>query len=401
MADTQHLIGEATAGKESLPCLWLRGIPPHSLTVVDPIHAPCVHLNIKYVNTPNPPSTSWVSGTYYGDASGGAHADHPTIRRIGCGLAKINSDGTLLFGARFNLPGPAQSVPRGELFCVVVLVGLVCKGACIDYVTDNEALFLAYNKGPEYCTKSTNCDLYKTLFDVIKNNNLSVTIRWMPSHLLEKPTKGVFSCMSNLDILGNDHADKLASDAAATAQVDCRVAVKHKQSVALVKYIQLRLATILTHLPSRSTPKRPKVCPAVPLDEILSSTLHVIKLIKSRYHCSKCLQSFHSKDTSLKAWLQTTCFTASHLSDKPYSITYPIHKGNAVTHSTHKLKIFNGLIYCSKCGSRDSWKGLVALAKPCNPPARHGAVSLAALREGRLPPNVQSWPTQKENRQTT
>ncbi len=67
-----------------------------------------------------------------------------------------------------------------------------------------------------------------------------------------------------------------------------------------------------------------------------------------------------------------------------------------VTHSSHKLKIFNGLIYCSKCGSRDSWRGFVALAKPCRPPARHGAVSLAALRDGRLPPNVQSWPTEKK-----
>ncbi len=81
-----------------------------------------------------------------------------------------------------------------------------------------------------------------------------LTVRWMPSHLLEKPEKGDYSCVSNLDILGNEHADKLAVSAAKQACVTLDVSAPILYYFSLVKIIQKRLATILINLPNR--PKR-------------------------------------------------------------------------------------------------------------------------------------------------
>ncbi len=182
VAKTQELRGEAIRQYEALPCLWLRGIPPSSFTEIHPAHAPSDSLHMSNIN----PQSSWQSGTYSGDASGGPNANYPCIRRIGCGLAAINGMGELLHGAKCNLPGAVQAIPRGELFCVVVLAGLAERGATIDFLTDNEGPYNSYSQGPDYCLKSSNCDLYKTFCRVSNIKQLSVSIRWMPSHLLEK-----------------------------------------------------------------------------------------------------------------------------------------------------------------------------------------------------------------------
>ena len=86
----------------------------------------------------------WNSGTYYGDASGGDFTTFAPIRRIGCGLAAIDSNGALIAGMSLNLPGPVQTVPRGELFALVMLMHFVDLCSDIDYVTDNWGLFSAF-----------------------------------------------------------------------------------------------------------------------------------------------------------------------------------------------------------------------------------------------------------------
>ena len=129
-------------------------------------------------------------------------------------MAVVNEDGELRFGCSFNLPGQVQTVPRGENYALVTLVDLVSPGSSIEYVTDNKGLFDAYLKGPSFALNATNCDLFKQLYDVMFQKALLVEVRWVPSHLLEEPTKGVYDCVSDLDILGNDRADKLAGQAA-------------------------------------------------------------------------------------------------------------------------------------------------------------------------------------------
>ena len=176
----------------------------------------------------------------------------------------------------------------------------------------------------------------------------------MPSHLLDKPTKGVYSCMTNLDILGNDQADKLAGRAAEKHMVDGMAASIHKDRINLVKRIQLRLATIITPLPHRPTPTQ---APALPpklnmrgrIDESLGSTSHTIVQQDSRITCTVCAHSFHRNDPSLEPWLRICCVPVHLHSERPTPIPIPAHKGNATAHHSHKLKSLHGLTYCSKC----------------------------------------------------
>ena len=66
---------------------------------------------------------------------------------------------------------------------------------------------------------------------------LSVSVRWTPSHLLDKPSKGVYTGISNLDILGNGRADILANEAAASAQVPNSASSEYLEKVNLIKKI--------------------------------------------------------------------------------------------------------------------------------------------------------------------
>ena len=99
----------------------------------------------------------------------------------------------------------------------VLFNGAFDSASSIDFVTDNSGVFNSFNRGPKYCSTTSNCDLYRSLFRIIYNKALDCNVRWMPSHLLENPTKGVFSCCSLQDLYGNSAADTLASEAAGDA----------------------------------------------------------------------------------------------------------------------------------------------------------------------------------------
>ena len=123
-----------------------------------------------------------------GDASGGELTSVPELRRCGCGLAKLNPDFTLSFGCNFNLPGEIQTVPRAEIFALVVLVRHMHEGADVHYITDNEGLYKAFNAGPVVAYKTNNCDLYAEIFESTVKKAIRLSVRWIPSHLdVEKP----------------------------------------------------------------------------------------------------------------------------------------------------------------------------------------------------------------------
>ncbi len=57
-----------------------------------------------------------------------------------------------------------------------------------------------FSLGPAHCINSNNCDLYEEIYSLTYDKAISLSVRWMPSHLLEEPTKGVFSGVSIIDI---------------------------------------------------------------------------------------------------------------------------------------------------------------------------------------------------------
>ncbi len=181
VVSTQNLCAKALANADSLPCFWLRGIIPQELTKVEDSYAPPDEPNHTIIS--NIGEAVWSSGTYYGDASGGEFSSLPAIRRVGCSVVFINTQGDLLFGIKSRLPGQIQTVPRGELYCLLMLAQQVTPLATVDFVTDNLGVCNAFNKGPEFCAYVNNCDLFKSLFKHIYDKALRFSVRWVPSHL--------------------------------------------------------------------------------------------------------------------------------------------------------------------------------------------------------------------------
>ena len=301
---------------------------------------------------------------------------------------------------RTRLPGSVQTVPRGELFALVITAELVNDGATVDFVTDNWGVFTSFNKGPKFCSTTNNCDLFKSLFKTIYDKALAFTVRWMPSHLLEHPKKTVASGVSLEDLYGNDAADKQATIAAkdAARAIPLDVAKDIIFNRRLVTRIQLRLTTIMMHLPNR--PKQPKkpVQHRVSLDSLIDETTHTILEEDKHVKCIACLSSFSKKDPNLKRWLCTACphsvSVDSSVQDKPMQLSKSnLHIGKTLAHHTHNLCVVRGLVYCSKCGCRAGSQVLKNMVLPCSPPTDYGQQSLDAIKSGTLPPNLTHWPS--------
>ena len=71
----------------------------------------------------------------------------------------MDSHRQLVFGLKSNLPGEAQTVPRAELFALVILLQQVEPGSELVYYTDHKNLAKYYPLGKQYCIKSLNLSL--------------------------------------------------------------------------------------------------------------------------------------------------------------------------------------------------------------------------------------------------
>ena len=81
--------------------------------------------------------------------------------------------------------------------------------------------------------------------------------------------------------------------------------------------------------------------------------------------------------------------------DRPTDINNQISIGNRITHESHSLSNFKGLVYCKRCGASGSQR-LYKLASQCipvNPQVQsHGQDALNNIKEGRLPRHIKVWP---------
>jgi hypothetical protein len=397
------------------PCLWLRGILPASFTSIDPQFAPIEGLEVTYAS---PDKAAFGSGTYYGDASGGLHTSHTAIRRCGAGLAAIDEQGQLVYGASFNLPGAVQTVPRGEIFALVLLVRLALEHSNIYYVTDNKGLYDTYNSGPEAGDFTVNCDLYDEIFSSARRKALELSVRWMPSHLKEGDERP--AGVSWADVKGNDHADKLARSAADKHQVPKQMSTDYLYYVSLVAKIQKGMAAIIVSLPDRKREDREAtassaVCatPRATIKRCLANTDHAIVHKGERISCKRCGSSFSKRDPNLKHWLQCKCAAKpsapagstnlapaeADAAPPSRSTTYPqrhpglTHLSNKAIHHTHDMYIYRGLSYCNRCGYIAT-NQVRALSDQCVEPRRNGQNVLKHIREGKVPPSLKlgKWP---------
>ena len=328
------------------------------------------------------------SGVYYGDSSGGINTMYPDIRRVGCAFVRVDTEGMPDCIAHFPLPGPVQTVSRGELYSLVILIKQCRRRSTIKFWTDNKGVKDKFKAGPNEACKSSNCDLYHELFSIIRRDEIDLEVEWLPSHLEEEGCKKTIpDYVNEVDIKGNAIADKYAGIAADLVQVPLPVATECKHYYKLVKRLQWRLATIVQHLPPRV--KHRSVCnprsEKITLEQKISESSHTLERKGDRFTCISCLDSFTLKDPAFQHWLAGICMKAPEKCDRPVHINSNLHIGNANAHSSHRLRFFDGLVYCNRCGSR-AMHHMRRLARPCRPPGTYGKLTLKYIREGRLPP---------------
>ena len=95
---------------------------------------------------------------------GGGNSLYPRARR--CGSAVIEMDGQLqlVAGLKSNLPGDAQTVPRAEIFALILLLQHAQNSSHLIYYTDHQPLRNNYHKGRASCRRTVNADLYEKIF---------------------------------------------------------------------------------------------------------------------------------------------------------------------------------------------------------------------------------------------
>ena len=203
--------------------------------------------------------------------------------------------------------------------------------------------------------------------------------------------------VSEFDVFANDQADSFARIAAQQVQVPRPVAINFVNQVELAGKVQRRLATILVNLPDRvashSRTKSPHV--RTPLDDLIARSCHKIVRSGNRFACSVCLSNFSIKDPSLRPWLQTACQTDVQPPrlHKPIKCSENTHFGNQMSHTSHDLYNYRGLLYCNKCGARSGVNQIRKLARPCEAITGAGKLVLGCIRKGIRPPGVDMWPS--------
>ena len=153
------------------------------------------------------------------------------------------------------------------------------------------------------------------------------------------------------------------------------------------------------YLPARSkkeeAPKAPTI-PRVKRDVLLSQSSHTITMSGNRYTCTVCKNSFKATDPGCWHWLATRCIPPIFQSRQhaPAKFNGSVHIGNRVSHISHNLYCYRGIIYCKECGARTGNNQIRNLGSACEPPGTGGLAVLRAIELGKKPPGVKEWPAE-------
>ena len=394
---TDKLTQSACTEVADFPCLWLRGICPRQLTVIPEEHHPIAEYKVNFVAYNTPTDRAIVdSGTYYGDASGGRFSSYAPLIRCGVGVVKVGYNDNVIYrewGARLNLPGAVQTVPRAELYALQFILSEAIPGSNIEFVTDNKKNCEMFNKGPIAAARSANHDLFKLVFLCISSNHLQVTVRWMPSHLQDKLRADehfqIPDGISLNDVTGNQWADDLAGQSATSYELPLNITTPYLYYKNLTRRIQKRLVVILCSLPNR--PKHiPKAkIPADSFEECCNLSRHVIYEIDGRHiGCARCKQTRMIKGIGVRQWLSSACCAQRPEDDKPIPLFNEfIQIGNLNIHHSHKPYVYKDIYYCIQCGSYATNK-LKKLASECRERTLAGARFLDNIYKGIFPSSI-------------
>jgi len=248
VSGSQALVPMAINEASTFPCLWFRGMLPASLCCSAPIPPPTelldLHLFDPHGLSPNP--LVWPPGLYGTDGAGGEFSSIPELRRVGCGIARMSElDGgggfELIWAANFPLPGAVQTVPRCELFAIVVLLEHVSHGV-VTVCSDSLVNVKIFEKGLLFASATTNGDLWRRIESAISSKRLEFRLHWVQGHL---DTVAPVCDFPEIYVAANLAADIFADKAASRCQLAPSSSSQVLFRTKLVKRIQLRLARIV------------------------------------------------------------------------------------------------------------------------------------------------------------
>ena len=119
--------------------------------------------------------------------------------------------------------------------------------------------------------------------------------------------------------------------------------------------------------------------------------------------CWKCLQRCRGAERRQLRWMRSECALAGELVRawetgrcKPCSVPAgtPVVVGGHTIHSSHDLKVFKGLVFCSRC-AHYATQCPRRLKVQCEGFVKTGCRTvLSRLKKGELPPGLERWPNE-------
>ena len=389
---------------------------------------------------PVPAFGEWPSGLYFSDGSGGEYGSVPCLRRCGVGIARLcgasgeqdgvdscppsspggggeKADGrppldegrpfvdgrpppALDFGVFLPLPGVRQSVPRAELFCVIVLVWLVKVGAWVMVVSDSDITVKGI-KGRR--SEGENMDLWALLWSLVAERRVSIEARWVKAHAADSRDLWVKYDPCPRDVVGNEAADALAERGAVSHAVPAATARVALEQIRLCGLVQGRLIAILGHL----TKKNPRVKAhagvaanyAYRFSRAVLESRHTPWVSRTGVSCGACGEfvAGHLRVPRVQEWLATSCSPLAPLGAVVPTRVWPVagealYACGKVLHGSHVLVFFRGLYACTVCGGVAGHR-VKSLAEPCRGYLTASAKrSIGRLQAGLLPYGTPAWP---------
>ena len=131
----------------------------------------------------------------------------------------------------------------------------------------------------------------------------------------------------------------------------------------------------------------------------MQNSKHIPFCSGAHISCARCFDKVPVMGPCTRSWLQGICQKMHTPEDRPVPLHYHhVQLAHHTAHVTHILYFFRGVIFCNKCGHYGVNR-FIKLVHPCEKPKHlsHGHKSLAALRNGGLPPGLFDWPKEWEH----
>ena len=321
----------------------------------------------------------------------GKNGSNTLLRRCGVGIVRSEPDASVPWGAFSALPGRSQTVPRAELYALVLLAHMCQPDAILDVGVDSlttvEGVLLERQSGD-------NEDLWVTLWEIVRSKMLLLSVRWVKAHVIDKPELARTYTVTDRDQVGNAGADQLAGRAADMYAVSVQTAAAVRRNQILVQQVQRRLVSILGTLveafPRGEVPEAADRPDPLSLTRSVLASQHRPVLHQHGASCQACLKGCIGPPTAVARWLATPC-GGPQAGPIRGTLDDTVVVGGLQVHPSHTLAAARGMVICTTCGGVGAFAPKKLLL-PCGPLTRAGRRALCAFQAAELPYGTPAWP---------